>query len=113
MGLTHRTFPSAGLVYPKGDDKLPFMTFTEIERRVKAGGAADELWQCLYLIHSEIAELLDEVKSRNISPWIYPAFVFTAHTGARRSEMMRANPEDLDITGGIVTIREKKRVKGR
>ena len=113
MGLTHGVFPNGGLVYPKGDDKLPFMTSEEIERRIKAGGDPDELWECLYLTHSEIDELLDHVKERKISPWIYPAFVLTAHTGARQSEMMRATPEDVDLVGVAITIREKKRVRGR
>lgn len=113
MRLTQGTFPNAGLVYPKGEDKLPFMTFDEIERRIRAGGDADELWECLYLTNTEITELLDHVEQRKISPWIYPAFAFTAHTGARRSEMMRARPEDIDLVSGTVTIREKKRVKGR
>ena len=89
------------------------MTRDEIDRRIKAGGGADELWECLYLTHLEIAELLDHVQKREISPWIYPAFVLTAHTGACRSEMMRAKPEDVDLTGETLTIREKKRVKGR
>lgn len=113
MGLTQGVFPKAGLVYPKGDEKLPFMTWTEIDRRIKAGGNAGELWECLYLTHTEIAELLDHVQGCKISPWIYPAFVLAAHTGARRSEMMRARPEDVDLAGGAITIREKKRVKGR
>jgi integrase len=113
MRLTQGTFPNAGLVYPKGEDKLPFMTFDEIERRIEAGGDADELWECLYLTHTEIAELLDHVRGRKVSAWIYPAFVFTAHTGARRSEMMRARPEDVDLIGATVTIREKKRTRGK
>ena len=112
-GITRGVFPSAGLVYPKGDDKLPFMTCEEIERRIKAGGDADELWECLYLSHTEIDELLDHVQGRKISSWIYPAFVLAAHGGARRSEIMRASPQDVDLAGGFITIREKKRVKGR
>ncbi len=32
MGYTQDEFPGAGLVYPKGEEKLPFMTWTEIER---------------------------------------------------------------------------------
>ncbi|MCA9232952.1 MAG: site-specific integrase [Planctomycetales bacterium] len=36
-------------------------------------------------------------------------FVFAAHTGARRSEMLRSRIEDVDL----VTIREKKRVHGK
>jgi len=113
MKLTQGTFPNSGLVYPKGEDKLPFMTMTEIQRRIAAGGNADELWECLYLSNNEIADLLDHVKERPISPWIYPAFVLVAHTGARRSEMMRVKPEDVDLEGGTVTIREKKRTRGR
>ena len=113
MGLTHGVFPSAGLVYPKGDDKLPFMTLDEIERRIKAGGESEELWECLYLTQAEVEELLDHVQGRQISPWIYPAFVLAAHTGARRSEMMRAKAEDVDLKGQAITIREKKRIKGR
>jgi len=113
MDMTQGTFPSAGLVYPKGDDKLPFMTLAEIERRIRAGGDADELWECLYLTHTEVTELLDHVQQRDISPWIYPAFVLAAHTGARRGEVMRANPADVDLTGAAITIRERKRVKGR
>lgn len=113
MGLTQGPFPNAGLVYPKGDDKLPFMTSNEIERRIKAGGDPDELWECLYLTHVEIAQLLDHVESRKISPWIYPAMTLAAHTGARRSEMMRMCADDIDLPGKSITIREKKRVKGR
>lgn len=113
MGLTQGTFPNAGLVYPKGEEKLPFMTSDEIERRIKAGGNPDELWECLYLTRNEITELLDHVQRRKISPWVYPAFILTAHTGCRRSEMMRARPEDVDLAGGAITIREKKRVRGR
>jgi hypothetical protein len=40
-GLTMRwvdqPFPAKGLVYPKCDEKLPFMTWGEIKRRLKAG----------------------------------------------------------------------------
>jgi integrase len=37
--------------------------------------------------------------------------VFAAHTGARRSEIVRALPSDVDLRGGVLTIREKKRDK--
>ncbi len=113
MGFAHGVYPCAGLVYPKGDDKLPFMTSEEIERRIKAGGNSDDLWECLYLTHAEITELLDHVKRCEIESWIYPAIVLAAHGGARRSEIIRAMPEDVDFANGTITIREKKRVKGR
>jgi integrase len=89
----------------------PFMTWKEIERRIKAGGDPDQLWECLYLNTAEIKNLLEYVKGRKISSWIYPMFLTIAHSGARRSEMIRARAEDVDLAGRTLTIREKKRVK--
>jgi integrase len=113
MSYVQGDFPSGGLVYPKAQDKLPFMTWTEIERRLKAGGDPDGLWECLYLTTTEIDGLLKFVRGRKAPPWVPLMFLFAAHTGARRSEMIRARVEDVDLAGGVVTIREKKRVKGR
>jgi integrase len=39
--------------------------------------------------------------------------VFDEYTGARRSENVRALLSDVDLTGDVVTIREKKRVHGK
>ena len=39
--------------------------------------------------------------------------VFAAHTGARRSEILRSQVDDIDLFGRTLTIREKKRVRGR
>ena len=36
-----------------------------------------------------------------------------AFTGARRSELLRMLVADADLAAGVITIREKKRVKGR
>ena len=36
-------------------------------------------------------------------------FAFAAHTGARRSEMLRSRVTDFDFDANVVTIREKKR----
>ncbi len=113
MKLTQGAYPSVGLVYPKSDEKLPFMTYAEIERRIDAGAIANGLWGCLYLKHDEVEQLLDHVQNQDVPKWIYPAFVFVAHTGSRRSEMMRASLEDIDISGKIVTIKERKRKKGQ
>jgi integrase len=38
---------------------------------------------------------------------------FAAHTGARRSELLRAQVTDLDFEGETVLIHERKRQKGR
>jgi integrase len=105
--------PVRGLKYDKGDEKPPFMTWAEIERRISRGGLEqkqiDALWDCLYLDPQQIAELLAYVKEHATHPFIYPMFVFVAHTGARRSEMIRSEVEDLDFATGQVYIREKKR----
>jgi integrase len=111
-GLTEGKFPNQGLRYPKTDEKPPFMTMAEIERQLKAG-APETLWETLYLQTGELTELLTHVKEKAAHPWIYPLFCFAAHTGARRSEIIRATVADIDFEGNIVTIREKKRDKSQ
>ena len=105
-----------GVRYPKGKEKLPFQTWDEINRKISRGGLTDEqiadLWECLFLNTSEIAELLAHVKQNARHGFIYPAFVFAAHTGARRSEIARSQTSDLDFESGMITIRELKRVRG-
>lgn len=112
MGYVQGNFPSPGLTYPKKAEKLPFMTRKEIERRIKHGGTAEELWECLYLPESEIEEFLSFAQARKAPSWVYPMCVMAAHTGARRSEMIRAERQDVDFEAGVITIREKKRVRG-
>lgn len=117
MGIVTGRFPNAGLRYPKCDEKPPFMTWQEIERRIKAGGLTDKdravLWDALFLTLPEIEELLAHVQGSARHTWVYPLFVFAAHTGARRSEMIRAQVADVDFEGGTVLIREKKRARGQ
>jgi integrase len=111
-GLVNGVFPSAGLVYPKSSEVLPYMRWEEIKRRIKAGGDADTLWECLYLDAGKVAEFLTFAESANVRDYLYPMLVMAAHTGARRSEMMRARLEDVDVENAIVTLREKKRTRG-
>jgi integrase len=113
MGLSSGKFPSRGLRYPKADEKPPFMTMAEIERQIAAGGEPDTLWEALYLQASELTELLAHVKEKALYPWIHPLFCFAAHTGARRSEILRALVADVDFTGSNVLVREKKRSRGQ
>jgi integrase len=113
MGHVLDDFPGAGLIYPKSEEKLPFMTWKEIERRIAAGGDPEELWECLYLRENEIEHFLDFVEKRKAPAWVYPMCVMAAHTGARRSEMLRAERQDVDFEAGVITIREKKRVRGK
>ncbi len=117
MKLVTGKFPNKGLQFEKEVDKLPFMTMNEIERRIAGGGLSDaeivDLWDSLYLTVDEIAELLQHIKTEAIQPFVYPMSCFGAYTGARRSEMIRVRVTDLDFEQNIVTIHEKKRVKGR
>jgi integrase len=106
-------FPGGGLDYAKTEEALPFMTWEEAERRIAAGDDPEKVWESVYLRPAEIGELLEWVKARPVSPWVYPMFCFAAHTGARRSEVVRALPSDIDLVQEVVTIREKKRDKSR
>lgn len=111
-------FPSRGLRYPKADEKPPFRTFDEISHQIKSlsliGTDASELWDCLYLSSGEICDLLDEVKKRqtDLPVYGYTMIVTAAHTGARRSELLRAQRSDINFGSNTITIREKKRVRG-
>jgi integrase len=117
MGHVTGAFPGRGLVYPKLDEKPPFQTREEIERRVALGGLTthqlDELWDSLFLQLPEVAELLEHVRKAATHPWIYPLVFFAAHTGARRSELLRCLVSDLDFAGATVLVREKKRARGK
>lgn len=104
-------FPGKKLAYAKTEEHLPFMSWEDAQRRIEAGDDPDKVWECVYLRPPEIKELLAWVKKRPISPWVYRMICFAAHTGARRSEIVRVLPSDIDLAGGVVTIREKKRDK--
>ena len=115
-GMVDGDWPGRGLVYGKTRQKPPFQTRDEIRRQIACGGLADdqiaELWDSLYLTSDELASFLDHVKAAARHPWIHPMICFAAHTGARRSELLRARIADVDFAGGVATLREKKRVKG-
>ncbi|WP_165253479.1 tyrosine-type recombinase/integrase [Paludisphaera soli] len=117
MGLVAIPFPSKGLAFPKSGEKPSFQTRAEIERQIERGRLAprdqDDLWACLYLTLPEVEEVLEHVRSTARHAFIYPMFVFAAHTGARRSEILRSRIADFDFEAGTAVIREKKRVKGR
>jgi integrase len=115
-GLLKGTFPGKGLRFPKEEEKEPFRTFAEIESMVASAtddARRKELWEALYLTRPEIEELLAYVREHATLPWVYPMVAFAAYTGARRSEMLRALISDVDLDGGTITIREKKRVRGK
>lgn len=45
-------------------------------------------------------------------PVIYPMLCFAAYTGTHRSEVLRSDLDGLDFVSSVITIREKKRVRG-
>ena len=105
--------PNRRLRYPKTDAKEPFKTYAEIQRRIDRSNFSEsqraELWECLYLTLSETEELLDSVKENAAHAFLYPMVVAAAHTGARRSELVRAKIDDFDLENKLVMIRERKR----
>jgi integrase len=109
-------YPSRGLRFPKTDDKPPFQTRVDIERQIARGGLADvdirQLWDCLVLTRQEIDQLLEHVRTRSTQPFLYPMVCLAAHTGARRSELLRLRVDDVDFGSGTVLLHERKRTKG-
>ncbi len=115
FGLVTGKFPNKGLRFAKTDEKPPFQTFAEIERKLPglSKKQAAEAWDSVYLTVPEISELLAYVKEHASMPWLYPMVCFAAYTGARRSEMIRAKISDVDFAAGSIQIYEKKRVRGQ
>jgi len=116
MGHLERPFPGRGLKYPKLEAKLPFRTLSDVEERLARGGLPPgyeaKLLESVFLSLEELQELLEHVKNAASRPFLYPMFVFAAHTGARRSEMLRSEIDDIDLRSGTVIIRERKRIHG-
>ena len=116
-GLLRGAFPAKGLRFPKEEEKEPFRTFAEVEAVIAAERPDDArreaLWEALYLTRPELDELLAHVRQHGTLPWVYPLVAFAAYTGARRSEVLRALVTDVDLDGGVATIREKKRLRGK
>ncbi|QDT37672.1 tyrosine-type recombinase/integrase [Stratiformator vulcanicus] len=106
---------TSSLRFPKSDERQPFRTIEQIEEQVRLGGLQDadaaDLWECLYLRTKEIYELLDHIRDHATKPWLHPMAATAALTGARRSELLRA--EVRDATNGTLLIREKKRSRGQ
>ncbi len=116
-GYVSGVFPNRGLKFPKTQEKPPFQTWDEIERRIGRGGLSeaeqDELWDCLYLTLPQIKEVLAFVQENARHPFLYPMFSMAAYTGARRSELLRCEVSDFDFEIKTVIIRERKRGKGK
>ena len=92
-GLVALEWPGRGLVYRKTKEKPPFQTRAEITRQIARGGLTDdqkkELWESLYLAAAELSIFLEHVSLAARHAFIYPMICTAAHTGARRSELLR------------------------
>lgn len=110
-------FPNKGLRFPKTHEKPPFQTKEEVNRQIARGGLSEmeqeALWDCLYLTPADLETVLKMIKERANQPVVYPMVLMAAHTGARRSEILRSQVQDFDLHSNFVVIREKKRAKGR
>jgi integrase len=115
--LVKHAFPSKKLRYPKTHEKPPFQTWKQIETRIERGGLNEfqikELWDSLFLDIAQVKAALAHSKANARQDVIYPMLCFAAYTGARRSEVLRSELDDLDFTSSVITIREKKRVRGK
>jgi integrase len=115
--IVKEPFPYVGLRYPRTTEKPPFMTKAEVERKIKAGGLSQaeeaDLWDAMYPTTEETKTILKLIKAKETQPFLYPMVGFAAYTGARRSEIIRTKLTDLDLREKVVTIHEKKRVKGK
>lgn len=113
-GLVAGENPRQQVHTPRESHKPRFMTREQIEKAIERGGLSEaeiaELWDCLFLSETDIAEFLSHVrKAAAAHPrfrYIYAALAFCAYTGARRSEMFRCQVHDLQQT---VQLRETKR----
>ncbi|QEL14848.1 tyrosine-type recombinase/integrase [Limnoglobus roseus] len=114
--LIEGAYPGRGLTYPKGDEKPPFQTRDEIERKIARGGLtagqARELWDCWFLTKADLAAFLAMAKASAAEPFLYPMIAFAAHSGVRRSELMRLQIDDVDLDANSAVVRERKRVRG-
>ena len=112
-GLVSGGTPTRGGVLPKMAEKPRFMTMTEIRSTIERGNVSQIeerlFWESLFLNKDETSELLAHVKKNAKYRFIYPMFVFIAHTGVRRSEMTRSRIDDLNFENGVILIREKKK----
>ena len=109
--------PKDGIRYPKTKQKPPFQTFDQIRRRIARGGldenAIAELWDSVFLTLDEIQALLVHARDNARHRFIFPMMVCAAHTGARRSELIRSEIDDLDFATKTISVREKKRIRGQ
>lgn len=110
--------PTAGLAFPRDEEKPSFLTWQEVEAKLANGRHTEEekraLWNRLFLDKPEVEEVLTFAREEHgrrgrRGRYFYPLLVFVAHTGARLSEAMRSRKEDIDFNGRWIFLWEKKK----
>ncbi len=114
QGQAPMRFTGCDLIYAKEKQAEPFRTYEQIQAIITRSPGLTrrrlrELWDGLFLNPVEVADVLDHVKQRTSTTWLYPFLVVAAHTGARRSELFRSRVEDFDFDARLIHLREKKR----
>jgi hypothetical protein len=99
FGLLTGKFPNKGLRFAKMDEKPPFQTFAEIQRKIPglSKNQAAALWDSVYLTVPEITDVLAYVKEHASMPWLYPMVCFAAYSRRAPPELllcsMRKGPQ--------------------
>jgi site-specific recombinase XerD len=103
------------VVLPKAEGERRYFTMDEIQRTIQRGGLTEDevqsLWSCLFLRESEVLELLSHVEKNAAYSFVYPMVAFAALSGARRSEILCSEVDDICFERKCVVIRERKRKK--
>ena len=71
-------FPGRKLKYPKATEKLPFMSFAEVEERTRGIGEEDatELWEAVYLTVEDLDDVFKHLENNPLR-FVHPMVVFT------------------------------------
>ena len=107
------TYPAVGLPSFKSTiDRPPFRTIEEIEEILQRGGLTEDerldVWDCLYLNPTEIADLLAMVQQRSRDPLSFLLHALPAYTGMRRGELLRLRWQDIDFERNYITAWSRK-----
>ena len=113
MGRVPRPFPVGKLVYYKEGEKLPFVTWAEVQSRLAAGGDPGGPPGEPLPGHHRNRRVAGVRRHGEGAELALPPLLPGGPLGMRRSELLRALPIDLDFVAGVVIVREKKRVKGQ
>ena len=105
--------PAVGLpIFKSAVDRPPFRTVDEIKDILQRGGLNEtqrlDLWECLFLSPTEIADLLATVQQSSHDPLSYLLHAVPAYTGMRRGELLRLQWLDIDFDHGYITATSRK-----